>query len=520
MPSKIKKSPISPRQKMINLMYVVLMAMLALNVSKDVLKGFSMIGESLHRTTQNAEQESTAIYDIIASQYKDNPTKVEQWYLRATEVRSMSDSLYDFAEQLKLEIARESDGEAANPNQLVNQEDLEAANTVMLSAVGGKGQQLFDAVNHYRERMLSYVSDPRQRQIISSDLSTSVPKDANQLLHKNWQQYMFEDMPSIVAITMLTKLQNDVRTAEAQILHSLRANIDVKDIRVNQLNAYVLPQSTTLMPGETFQSTIFMAAVDTTQRPEIYVNGKRIDSNGEYTFKVGSPGDYSFSGYVLMPRPNGESLRREFTQHYSVIAPPMGATVAADLMNVLYAGFDNPISVGASGIPTNKIQLSMSGGTLTRKGKGKYVARPSKVGQDVTFTVLGEVKGIRKTMGRYTFKVRRLPDPTAYLTIGNQRFKGGKLSKSDILNAGRLYAAIDDGLLDIQFKVKQFETLFLGRMGEALKEKSSGSQFTPAQLRQIRQLRRGQMFYIRGVEVSGPDGTTRTLPQALEVIVN
>ena len=331
---------------------------------------------------------------------------------------------------------------------------------------------------------------------------------------------MFEEMPAIAAITMLSKLQGDVRKAENEVLHTLISNIDLKDIRVNELNAYVLPEATTLLPGETFTSRIFMAAVDTTQRPEIYVNGRRIAADGRYSFRVGGPGQYSFSGYILMPNAAGDIIRREFTQRYNVIAPPTGATVAADLMNVLYAGFENPVSVSASGIAPDKISVSMTGGSLTPRGGGKYIARPTAVGSDVTFTVTGEVNGRRQTMGQYTFKVRKLPDPTAFVAMGDERFRGGRLAKSKLLGAQGISAAIDDGLLNIPFRVLGFQTVFFDRMGNARPEVSAGPGFTQAQRDLMRSLRRGQRFYITSVRAVGPDGIERTLPAATEVIVN
>lgn len=351
---------------MINLMYIVLMAMLALHVSSDVLKGFTLIGESLKRTTGNAMKENDALYSDFEAKYKDNPVKVKPWYEKALKVKQMSDSLYNFAGQLRLAIAREADGDDADPDNLQNKEDLEGSNRIMLAPAKGQGDKLYQAITSFRTRILSYVSDPRQRIIIASNLSTDVPKNENNL-GKNWQQYMFQEMPSIAAITMLAKLQSDVRKAENEVLHTLISNVDLKDIRVNELNAYVSAEATTLYPGETFRSKIFMAAVDTTQRPEIYVNGRRINANGNYQFTVGGPGQYSFSGYITMPNAAGDIIRRNFTQKYNVIAPPQGATVAADLMNVLYAGFDNPISVSASGIPNNQVHLSMAGGSLTAK---------------------------------------------------------------------------------------------------------------------------------------------------------
>ena len=515
----VKKNPVSPRQRMINLMYIVLMAMLALNVSSDVLKGFSLVGESLNRTTANAMKENQTLYDKFAEQLQQNPTKVRPWYDKAMVVKQMSDSLYDFAEQLRWALAREVDGKEGNPDDLENKEDLNASNVVMLSRYTGKGQLLHDKIVAYREAMMTYIADPREKAIIASNLSTDVPRSENSL-GKDWKQYMFEEMPTIASITMLTKLQNDVRNTESEVLRVLAGNIDLKDIRVNELNAYVLPEATTLFPGQTFNSNIFMAAVDTTQRPEIYVNGKRLETDGTYSFTVGAPGEYSFSGYLEMPNAAGEVIRREFTQRYNVIAPPVGATVAADLMNVLYAGFENPVSVSASGVPANKITLTMTGGSLTAQGNGKYIARPEKVGEDVTFNVTGVVNGRTQSMGTYSFKVRKLPDPTAYIAIGSDNFRGGRLSKADILGAKNLGAAIDDGLLNIPFRVLGFEAVFFDRMGNTVISVSQTANFTDAQKELVRELRRGQRFYLSKVRCIGPDGIERTLPQPLEVIVN
>ena len=304
------------------------------------------------------------------------------------------------------------------------------------------------------------------------------------------------------------------------MLHDLLANIDLKDIRVNEINAYVLPEATTLFPGETFKSRIVMAAVDTTKRPEIYINGRRVSADGNYNFTVGAPGEYAFSGYILMPNAAGDLMRRNFTQKYNVIAPPTGATVAADLMNVLYAGYSNPISVSASGISSDKIRLSMTGGTLTAQGHGKYTARPAAVGQDVHFTVTGEVNGRTQTMGTFAFKVRKLPDPAPYLLLGTDRYRGGRLAKASAVGLRELHAAIDDGLLDIPFRVLGFEAVFFDRMGNARPEISAGASFTEAQRELIRSLRRGQRFYLSKIRVAGPDGIERTLPQPMEIIVN
>ena len=133
----IKKRPVNPRQKMINLMYIILMAMLALNISTEVLNGFSIVEESLNRTTANSSKENEAIYGRFARQMKDNPEKVKAWFEKATAVKQMSDSLYDFAQELKTSIVREADGDGADVTNIVNKDNLEAASEVMLAPLTG-----------------------------------------------------------------------------------------------------------------------------------------------------------------------------------------------------------------------------------------------------------------------------------------------------------------------------------------------------------------------------------------------
>ena len=514
----IRRNYVSPRQKMINLMYVVLMAMLSLNVSNEVLNGFTVVEESLGRTTSNSAKENEAIYNTFATQMKQNPEKVRQWFEKSQAVKLMSDSLYNFAQQLKEAIVTEADGKDADIDNIKAKDDLEAASQIMLAPGTGKGRHLFEMINSYRNRILKMVADPKQQEIIASNLTTEVPKSAR-ALGKNWQEYMFEDMPVAAAVTLLSKLQSDVRYAEGEVLHTLVSNIDVKDIRVNKLDAFVIPEKTTLYPGEVFNADIVMAAVDTTMQPEIYVNGTKINAKGKYSFTAGSVGEHSFSGYLITRNAAGETMRRDFLQKYSVIPAPTGATVAADLMNVLYAGFQNPMSVSVPGVPANAVSVSMSGGSLVAKGAGHYVATPAQVGKDVVFTVSANDKGKTRQMAQVTFKVRKLPDPTPYVVVGSDRFKGGNMPKASLVAMDQLHAAIDDGLLDIPFKVLSFETVFFDDMGNSIPIASEGASFSGRQKDTFRKLSRNNRFYVRGVKAIGPDGIQRTLPGAMEFIV-
>ncbi len=511
----IKKRPLSPRQKMINLMYVVLMAMLALNISTEVLNGFSIVEESLNRTTANSAKENKSIYDDFEAQMKANPQKVKAWFDKATQVKSMSDSLYNYAQWLKEEIVREADGKDADVRNIKNKDNLEAASHVMLAPGTGQGLRLRNAISSFRNRILKMVTDPQQREIIKSNLTTDLPKNAH-AMGKNWQEYMFEDMPVAGAVTLLSKLQSDVRYAEGEVLHTLVSNIDIKDIRVNKLSAFVIPESKTVISGDQFSAEIVMAAVDTTKQPEIYIGNQKI-SGSTYRFTAGAIGEHSFGGYITMRNGNGDLIKRDFMQKYTVVAP--SATVSADLMNVLYAGYDNPISVSIPGVPLNAVSASMSGGGFRSIGMGRYIARPSAVGQDVTITVASNQNGKSRQMGKFTFHVRKLPDPAAYIQIGTDRFREGGLAKASLMGAQGIKAAIDDGILDIQFKVVSFETVFFDNMGNAVPMASSGANFSERQRETFRKLSRNKRFYISRITAVGPDGITRKLPGSMEIIV-
>ena len=513
----IKKRPISPRQKMINLMYVVLMAMLALNVSNEVLDGFSIVEESLNRTTENSSNENQAIYGDFEAQMKSNPQKVKAWFEKATAVKNMSDSLFNFAQQLKIAIVKEADGNDGDVMNINRKDDLEAANRVMLAPGSGQGEKLYNAINSFREKILKMVSDERQRNIIASNLTTQLPKNAK-TMGKNWQEYMFEDMPVAAAVTLLSKLQSDIRYAEGEVLHTLVANIDMKDIRVNKLSAFVIPNSQTIVRGDKFSAKIVMAAVDTTQHPQIFIGGREMKLRDDtYEIITGRTGDFNLTGYITMLNGNGETIRRDFNQKYTVVDP--SATVSADLMNVVYAGFNNPISISIPGVPLNKVSATMTGGTLQPVGPGKYIARPSAVGKDITINVMSLQSGNAKTMGQYTFHVRKLPDPTPYIQIGDNRFRTGGLAKASLMNINGIKAAIDDGLLDIPFKVLGFETVFYDNMGNAVPMVSNGDSFSQRQRETFRTLSRNRRFYITRITAIGPDGIKRSLPSAMEIIV-
>ncbi|MCQ2255876.1 MAG: gliding motility protein GldM [Bacteroidaceae bacterium] len=435
----IKKRPVSPRQKMINLMYVVLMAMLALNVSNEVLDGFSLVQDSLQRTTDNASKQNIESYNSLIDLMLLDSAGVRPWYDKATRVKREADSLYNLTESLKLAIVKQADGENGDVNNIIAKDDLEAAARIMLADGSGRGKELEDAIARYRELMLTLATDKKQKEFIEKAIQLDVDKS-------------FESMPVAAAVTLLTKLQSDVRYAE----------------------------------GETFHE--FFA---------------RYKHNEEPYFK---------------PEPIGEMpkiVQRPINNNISMVPtePSHSATTTNRMMNVLYAGYDNPLSFTVSGVPQSSVSVSMQGGTITSNGDGTYIARPTAVGTPAIFTITANGQEV----GKYEYKVRPLPPPSPYIPMGADRYKGGRIAKGVIMNASGIKAAIDDGLLDLEFRVNSFTAEFLGEMNTVVPVASSGANFSDQQKQMIRQLSPGQRFIIKNINATGPDGITRTLKTSMEV---
>ncbi|WP_295731490.1 gliding motility protein GldM [uncultured Muribaculum sp.] len=514
---------LSSRQKMINLMYIVLTAMLALNVSSDVLEGFGQVEEGLARSNATVDQRNEAVYRRLVAFAEQNPEKGAPWRDKAAEVRSTTARVYSLIDTLKMAIAVEADGQNANLDEIINQDNLDAASIVMLSPGNPKGKHLRSTIDYYRNYIASLMADSVKRDNVMRSLSTDRITRRGTVTPQLWEEAMFDNKPVIAAITLLTKLQSDVRYAEGEALATLLSNVDAGDVRVNELNAFVIPQSRNVMRGSRYSANIVLAAVDTTQRPAIFINGKQLDNDhGLFETPATSTGNFDYSGYLEVPHGDGTVTRHEFESSYTVIEPT--ATISATMMNVLYAGIDNPMSISVPGVAPSAISASMTNGTLSRNGQG-WVAHPGKVGTEAVVTVTANIDGRPQTVASTSFRVRKLPDPAPFITYtdskGNQeRYKGGKpFPKTLLLQAPGIEAAIDDDLLNVTYKVLSFETVFFDSMGNAIPEVSQGAQFSQRQKDSFRRLQRGKRFYISRVKAIGPDGIQRDLAP-MEVIVN
>lgn len=507
------------RQKMINLMYLVFIAMLALNVSTEVLDGFDLINENLQQTIKTTATRNQQIYSEIETSYKQNPGKTELAYNDAQSVKVKTDSLFEYIDFLKKEIILKSDGSNADLNKLEARDNLDASSEVMIAPMGGKhGYKLRDAIVAYRNAMMGVIKDVDKQNIVERSLSTEVSEKAK-LDNKDWVMASFERMPSIATITYLSELQVNIKQAEGEALNNLLKNIDFSDLRVNDVKAIIVPESKIVMSGTSYTANVLMAAVDTTQRPTIVVNGTEV-LDGIFR-EIRGVGTWPVKGYIEMEGRDGTSIRKDFQTDYTVIAPM--ATIAPLLMDVVYSGIKNPISISIPGVPNNAVSTRATGGRLEKDGNN-WNAYPTGIGGKFTIDVYANANGASRLVAKKEFRIRALPDPTAYIEVKDDKghakmHKRGAISRAVLLNNQMLKAAIDDGILNIGFNVLGFRTYNRDAMGNVAPEMSDGARFSARQMEQIRRMSRGEFLYIGGIKVKGPDGIEREI-SPMEIRIN
>lgn len=530
-------SKLSPRQKMINLMYIVLTAMLALNVSSDVLDGFVQVHQGLERSNENVYIRNSYIYAQLEALAKKDPELFQQWLDRAKEVRSQTDNLLVFIDSLSRAIVIQADGPNGDPNNIYNRDDLDAAAIVMLSPSNPLGEKLRVRVDSYRDSMLTNIFEQAKADLLRQALSTQPIQRTGQNTPVPWEVGKFENQPVVAAVTLLSKLKSDILYAEGETLNSLMSqtkqdfspDVPMPEAPPPQaapqpvnpkrndytFDAFVIPNSRLVMRGGKYEAQIVLASIDGTQKPDIYVGGTRL-ADGKYVAGANSAGTYTYSGHINLTQADGTVSRFPFSSTYTVIEPM--ATISPTMMNVLYAGIDNPISISVPGIPMSAISASMTNGTLTRTGD-RWIARPQGVGKEAVITVTATVDGHTSTVATMAFRIRKLPDPVAYIPTGDSEYKGGRpLPKASLLGANGVAAHIDDGIIDAKFTVTSFQTVFIDQNGDALPENSAGSQFSQRQKDKMREVKAGRRFYITNIKATGPDNISRDLAP-IEVIV-
>jgi len=504
--SGAKNCPETPRQKMIGMMYLVLTAMLALNVSSEILNGFSMLDTSLHKNIESLNSRNSGLYSSFDAAYEKNPAKVGEWLKKAKLVKDKSDNLYKFIENFKVTIVRMADGKKANDSAYVNQiqgkDNLDKASQYGIKE--NHGEDLKRKIDEYRQ-FLADVSNnnPEKLKLYKTIFSTEKTKSG-----KSWTESMFEGMPLSAVVTVLTKYQNDIRTSEADIIEYLRSQTDASDMRVNKMEALVIPDSRYVIRGDRFKAKIVLSAVDSTKTPNYYVNGALVPK-GLYETVCNTSGSKSISGQISFTGNDGIMINKSFKCDYMVGDP--SATISNEDLNVMYRGIDNRFSISVPGVASENVSIKVTGGTFT-KINGKYVIKPTQ-DADINIAVYAKIDKKDLLMGGGSYRVKYIPNPTAYLQYTDnggvvRQTQDAELTKRILKSSGVSITASygPDELIKANFEVKSFNMVTL--MGNV---SANGSRLNARMLSDIDKLEGGDLVTFKNVKAVGPDGKIRSL---------
>ena len=519
-----KNCPETPRQRMIGMMYLVLTAMLALNVSTDILNGFTLVDNSLHSSITASDTRNAKLYRDFQAANADNPEKIQEWFDKAKEVQYRADSLYNYLQNFKDQLAIMADGrgrfeklkaEGLDPTMHIQgNSNLDVTGTYAL--VQGHGLELKDIVAYYRDYASELVeSDPALRHAIQTALATERGYNAHDKDSCDWEIAVFDGMPVGASVTILTKMQNDVRTTEGQVIQYLMDRTDAGDLRVNKLSAYVMANSDVVMRGGKYHAQILLAAVDSTQRPEYYVEGVRLNDQGVYEVPATSTGLKKYTGWISFMNPaTGLMDKLPFNGEYTVTEPAV--IISNEELDIMYRGYDNKFSVSVPGVSNEKIKVTVNGGQVKKQGE-RWIIVPGDNTKEITVNVSAELDGKMQNLPPKKYRVRKLPDPSPFFNSREKDYASGEISSSALThNTGVVTVSYGtDGILNLPFTVTSF-TLFVN--GQYLDTK--GNKFTREQLDKLGKLRSGSFVMIENIRAIGPNGKELRVPSSLAFKLN
>lgn len=554
----------TPRQKMIAMMYLVLYALLALNVSKEVLNAFLVVNQSMVSTNESLSEKIATTYNRFELQNSLQPEKVGPYWNKALLVRAHTDSLLTYLDHIKLrlvEVSQQEDSASVvtkyyrdtlvpapyGDGQMVTKKVLNLAivpnknryNDPTEYMIGneqtknGEAYKLSKLMGIYRDSILNTMNLP--------DTSTKIGLITNYLgkqkiIYRNadgqkqdWEMHNFYYTILAADITLVNKIISEVKGAEFDALNYLFSSVTEKDYKFSNIKPIVIPTSTYILEGNNYEADVMAAAYDTKTNPNVRIlagnqpitdknvnRAQLVQGKGgivKLSFPAGRPGEHNYNGTIEMVNPTTNE-KTKYPFHFNYLVAPPSLTVAPLKMNVFYIGVENPVSITAPGFADDKIRPSISGGKLYRKD-GHWAVKIDKPvpGNKVYVSATADVRGRSVLLGRSLFRVKRVPDPEAQ--IAGQT--NGIIDRNTFLAAGAIIPNMKDFEFDLYFVVTSYTFATLIN-GDWIPQNVNGNRFTPEILKQIRNSRPGQKFFFENIQAKGPDGSIRSLnPITLEI---
>lgn len=504
----------TPRQKMIGMMYLVLTALLALNVSVEILNAFLVVNESMETTNKTFNSKTNDFYTNFEKQYQNEPDKVGPYWEKAKQARKLSDEMKGYINTVKFEAISKSerisiDSAKIRPLYLMKSKDRYDETTnyfIGNSADGTKGKagEMKAKIAKFKADLIALV-EPADQTNIKLGLDLVGPfYDADHKV-QNWEMHNFYHTILAANVTILNKLVAEVQNAELDVAGYLRNKIGATDFKIDQVGATVVPKSQYVFMGESYEAEVFVTARDTKQEFTANIGGMRTSQDGviKVTLPATSPGPKTVTGTVNMKKPDGTIVATPVKFDY-IVAPP-SLSVSATKMNVFYIGVDNPVSISSGGVSPDQINASISNGTITRAG-GEWIVRPATVGK-AAVSVSAKLGDRMKNMGAVEYRVKNVPSPEAFIANVNS----GAVSKDLVLASGAIIPRMPpDFEFNLNFIVIGFK--FSGnRKGDIIDYTGNGNSLTPQMKDFIKGARRGEKIILEDIFAKGPDGKSRKL---------
>lgn len=492
---------LTPRQKMINLMYLVFIAMLALNMSKEVLSAFGILNAKLTDANQVADVRNTSLLGQLGEKAAEQPKTYASLKAKADQIRTMSADLNSYIEKIKVDLLKDykKDESGHYPYEAMDKTDAIDEMWFAGDKLSPKGEEFVNKINKYAADVNAVLGNdlPELQKEVSERFSTK-PVKANDGATKMWLDYHYKGFPLIASVTKLTQLQADIKTTESDIMSAMFQGSLKLAASLSAFEAIVVPDKTAFFAGETVTGKIILGKKDPNLRAHsVVVNGKTLDQeamqSGQtlFSFSAGNVGEQDITGQFQFKE--GDSIiKLDIKGNYVVVPKPNSATISADKMNSVYRGVSNPMTISFAGISDNNVTVQAPG--LTKGTKpGQYNWRVDGIsGTTAVINVTGKLPDGTTVSDKKTFNVRQIPKPVASLR-GLQG--SGKGNKND-LAASTISVVFPDFVFDVTATVKSFEIKVPGSPMITV----PGNKFNDAALRAIAKAQRGDQVAIMNVQ--------------------
>ncbi len=507
----------SPRQKMINLMYLVFIAMLALNISKEVLNAFGEVNNSLEENNMQTTQRNSALMASLSEKASEQPEKYGPLKDKAAQVSAMGQELVNYIEKIKIDLLSnlKKNDEGEYEYREMDKSDFLDNKFFKNDKVSPEGQKLVDRINAYREGVKSVVTDPAVKAEVNKKFDTSPIKGTDGGTQP-WLRKNYEGFPMIASLTKLTQIQSNIKNTESEILSSMMQGQLISEVSMSKYQAIVVPDKTAFFNGENFTGTVVLGRFDNTLSfDKIIVNGKEIESTqaGQVAldFPAGNVGEQDIKGELQFKE--GDSIVKiAIETSYTVIPKPNAAVISADKMNVVYRGVQNPMTISVPG--ASDVSASAPG-LRQASGAGKYMMDVTNVkAYEVNIKVNAKLPGGSPFSDSKTFRIKEIPRPSG--TVRGQMMEGGPIQMQ---RAGLAKSTVSATIPNFDFELNLSISGFSIRVEGERTIVVNGQQLNQAAKNVLQSAKRGASVQIFDIKASISGNSGYKLPYVSPIFI-